>query len=842
MDKSSLLQEIGLLKLAHDISQKNPDFEKLDLAKVSILSQAYEIYQIYTNTSNTDAIDLGNGFAIINDLAGFCDYFGKHKDLLNKLTEIIKKENGLGEEPIKEESSVPVTLDAMVYDYQKNKADEANLEDYETNSTVEAIKRARSTQANFRKANFRAQQLKQSSEDEFFSKFVDTKDGGKEKTEYEIRQAVSVLISVQLQLGDIQHNKNHQKLIEELVYQVETGAIDLENEKKLKATSAVIIGDYYEDFKHPYQELDQAIKEKQIKEELGEDIDYLDLNILAKKTEAKVEQEEVNHKAKGEPNFSTRLKRADYDKWSSEAKNKVEKIQNGLSKAIPNSTSPFSRENFENKRIEELERLINKYDPKLLDKYSSNGSLKTIEVIKSTGSNVNTGLVGMMGKGLDEKKLNAFLEKHSDKPEIKRIKNGTQFYLKQIDKVKKSPLFKDISLGKHTNAILNPKATIENYFYKKAGQQAGKAILQVAGKKYSRKFGNFIFKHGLAEGSKLFADAVAKRLLIAGAKKMAFEAGKIVAASAAGSALAAASALLGISTAGLSLIIEAAILIIKLKYEVFKAAWKKITGKEFNFKDVASKAAVAGISLWALGVGIKNAGRGFAVATQAAVISAVGIIILSLTTIAVFLTLTFLTAPLLSTFVQFDSMRKVDYEQLAPDYTPPASECTWPVKGHFVVAQGPLGLETHKDGVQGIDIMGTSQSPVYAVGPGKVVHSGFWWKWPIYGNTIIIETKTTTGTFQVWYNHLSEMGVNVGQDIKQGDQIGRTGNTGISLGWTMADHLHMEYRNTNFEAGTVEYNKCAAGGVPVPEKCVNNYAGASDCNYKGQLIYTDTTP
>lgn len=84
----------------------------------------------------------------------------------------------------------------------------------------------------------------------------------------------------------------------------------------------------------------------------------------------------------------------------------------------------------------------------------------------------------------------------------------------------------------------------------------------------------------------------------------------------------------------------------------------------------------------------------------------------------------------------------------------------------------------------GVDFAAAFGTPVVAVGNGTVVQTG--WDGP-YGNQIRLQLPNGD---QVWYNHLSAIGVTVGIPVLKGQELGRVGDTGNAYGY----HLHLEYR------------------------------------------------
>jgi murein DD-endopeptidase MepM/ murein hydrolase activator NlpD len=82
----------------------------------------------------------------------------------------------------------------------------------------------------------------------------------------------------------------------------------------------------------------------------------------------------------------------------------------------------------------------------------------------------------------------------------------------------------------------------------------------------------------------------------------------------------------------------------------------------------------------------------------------------------------------------------------------------------------------------GYDLASTKRAPVPAANNGTVVFAG---PLTIYGNAIIIDHGLGLMTL---YGHLSAISTKVGEHVSKGQEIGRTGTTGLATG----DHLHYE--------------------------------------------------
>lgn len=97
---------------------------------------------------------------------------------------------------------------------------------------------------------------------------------------------------------------------------------------------------------------------------------------------------------------------------------------------------------------------------------------------------------------------------------------------------------------------------------------------------------------------------------------------------------------------------------------------------------------------------------------------------------------------------------------------------------------------------QGLDFSCPEGTDVYATAYGKVTYSGryplslnvSWWR---YGNIVVINHNDT---FITIYAHLSKTFVRRGENVKRGQKIALSGNSG----WSTRPHLHYEVRTSNY--------------------------------------------
>jgi len=108
----------------------------------------------------------------------------------------------------------------------------------------------------------------------------------------------------------------------------------------------------------------------------------------------------------------------------------------------------------------------------------------------------------------------------------------------------------------------------------------------------------------------------------------------------------------------------------------------------------------------------------------------------------------------------------------------------WPASNHFLSGTDYLPI-----GHPGIDIAAGLGAPIYAADTGVIVFAG--WSTRGYGNLVIVDHGNG---WQTAYAHLSQINVNCGGAIFQGQLLGLSGSTGNSTG----AHLHFEMRHSDY--------------------------------------------
>jgi murein DD-endopeptidase MepM/ murein hydrolase activator NlpD len=111
---------------------------------------------------------------------------------------------------------------------------------------------------------------------------------------------------------------------------------------------------------------------------------------------------------------------------------------------------------------------------------------------------------------------------------------------------------------------------------------------------------------------------------------------------------------------------------------------------------------------------------------------------------------------------------------------------------HELRPQGGSGTRYH----EGVDIATPKNTPIYSPWSGVVVYSG--WKGR-YGRMIEIETQDR---LRIRFAHLLKRNVNVGDDVKPGQEIALSGNSGYSTG----PHTHVEVRENGIPINPLDYS------------------------------------
>lgn len=97
------------------------------------------------------------------------------------------------------------------------------------------------------------------------------------------------------------------------------------------------------------------------------------------------------------------------------------------------------------------------------------------------------------------------------------------------------------------------------------------------------------------------------------------------------------------------------------------------------------------------------------------------------------------------------------------------------------------GVEAGGSRHDGLDLASVRQDAVFASHDGTVILAE---PFGIYGLAVVIDHGLYLTSL---YGHLSSISVEAGDEVKQGQEVGRSGETGLAGG----DHLHFEYRVMN---------------------------------------------
>lgn len=108
-----------------------------------------------------------------------------------------------------------------------------------------------------------------------------------------------------------------------------------------------------------------------------------------------------------------------------------------------------------------------------------------------------------------------------------------------------------------------------------------------------------------------------------------------------------------------------------------------------------------------------------------------------------------------------------------------------PTYGRFTSKFGWRNIGAGNEFHKGIDIANVAGTNIMAAAAGTITHSKYMGG---YGNVVIIKHMIKGKEHATVYAHLSASSVSVGQQVAQGQTVGKMGNTGRSFG----SHLHFE--------------------------------------------------
>lgn len=799
--------------------------EKFKPSEVSFLSTAYNLFLGYYDVIHKDLspdprIESLTSFIELVSLSDLQDISA----LLSKSSESEGKEPA--PKPVKEESSVPSELETMVSLYEQHQAD--LLDQEKVLPVADTIKRARkawSEREKHRLVYENASKERQKEIDEQNEKFYRQSINPKAESRTEITNNTRSLAKylLQTELGSSFSNlssRDYNEAIERIVYLAETGSIEITNTNEHHLIAALLKRDFL-NTKTDYDQIDDLVQERLSTLESdpsSEDIDQQDKEIAF--AEQEVEPKFKSHSREYQENFQ---KNKDYDTLLDLSKQEVNNILVKLQKAVPNAKPQFQSEEDLTGKAAELEALIRKLDPQALHINAEGLGSRTSGVLIQTGGNrkISAPTVDLFSKGLTDEKLRELIRKKDEKGRAlvadflkknRSVQKRIEFQLKEIQKsklgkemeagIKKVGVINDFIARQSSTVqkILDPVGTTKSYINKRIGQYIGSEIVKKSSSEIAKNIGGYLLSDGLKDGAKKFVSDAARKLALEAAKK----AGVTVVGESVTATVALA---LGIPTAGASLLIGAVLLVGTITIDItigfFKKGYQEIKNSFGITKEddkANRKAFLLGLGIIATSALVARSGiKGFATATKAAAISALDIIWLSIATIAAFLTVTFLTAPIITTLVQFDSVEKVKYDKSQVEEA--TADCNGTTvtnekatcRGNYcfpVADKSKVSYLTYHHDYKAQDIMRIGDKP----GSQDDVPL------PIiaYTSGTVVNMDDGTGGLSVylagddgrfyWFTHLSKTTTTGGVQVKAGDIIGCMGTSGNAEGYL--EHLH----------------------------------------------------
>ncbi len=757
--------------------------------------------------------------------------------------EIKAPERGVA--PAKEDSTVPVIINELVENLKKKQSEEVEAEK-NIHTTAKAIEKARAIwgakhrvdliRANRlaliqdKSAKEQQREMDELEEDLFLIKTVNPKaESARVLTQNIERISRQAVIAQAANLGIGLTNSQINKAVEDLVYAGLSGAVDYTNFQNLNIVTQLAFRNQGIAIESPINDIDTAILAREHELEVdpySEKPDQLEEYIN------KADEESQKYFVTSSKNLFARLNRENPDIKDNleEANTEQQKIANALLVAVPNprslapeKVSPLSQ----GKTAQEFELALRQADPSLKISESQAGA-QAGSLLKQVDGNtpgVGPEIIHLAAIGLTPEKFakaEDFAKNNSETPlgkmylARKDVFAQVRYQIKVFSKTKLGEEIKDsvkplTSLGgtianaynknpaiQAAKAVIDPVGTAKSWAGRLAGRQIGQRLIESSGNALAKKLGGYLLEHGLQGGIKAFTNAVGKKAMAKIAAWAALKLGITLTLSA-------------IPVAGpiLNIIVQAGVWVFQKTagavYNGFQNLAESIYGEKIKARDLLAPLVALGGAAATAGAAAVGGLIFIARTAQVAVVSAAGIVIGSVTVMGLYLGFAYLVAPILSTLVQLDTKEKVKYDAYSTTASS-SSDCAWPTKGHYSVTTGPSGGTHSLNHLEAIDIYSSNinGTQMLSATTGTVTFTGVYSN---YGNTAIVRTKNSAGSFDVYYGHMSAITVGKGQQIAQGAQIGIVGGSG---GWD--PHIHMEYKG-------IKYNQCPAGGLKIKEGC-----------------------
>ena len=176
-------------------------------------------------------------------------------------------------------------------------------------------------------------------------------------------------------------------------------------------------------------------------------------------------------------------------------------------------------------------------------------------------------------------------------------------------------------------------------------------------------------------------------------------------------------------------------------------------------------------------------------------------------------------------FDEFDQGNGGYFDSAGNEIAKRIVEAQSPIRHYIAITSLPGDFRKKPGGHSGTDFKAEVGTPIYSGFDGKVLRAN----WNMRANGYCLEIDHPKLGIKTLYLHLSRVKVKRGQNIKAGQQIAESGNTGR----TFAPHLHYEIRNrknknTIYNPFTSKYHKSYTRNIPPQyqqafQKTVNLY-------------------